>query len=438
MAARDDGAQARFEPMAAARRQNPHYVLAILYLVCVFSYVDRQLIALLAPAIQKDLALKDWQVGFVSGTAFAVLYVFVGIPLSRMADRVHRIRMLAICLVAWSVMTAACGAVGSFMQLALARVGVAIGEAGGYPPSLSVLSDVYPAHKRATATSIFLSGTTAGGFLSLVVGGALDAALGWRWTFVLAAIPGLLITPVLFLTVREPVRGQSDPREFAEAPAVENIGEAFRVLFARPLYRWVAIALAFGNIELFSLAAWTPSYAQRAFALGPAEIGLGLGLALGVGSGLVMIVAGRIADRLTLRSRAAAVYIAIAGQILFIPIFLWALEATSFPLFCVAYALAYGAAASGGPMTIAATQSAVPPQVRGMAAALLVMIATLAGYGLGPPLIGAISDFAGTGSPAERLRTALAIGTLFNVACALLLLRGAIVAGREPPAVPAA
>jgi MFS family permease len=408
---------------APAAAPQAHYTLAILYLICLFSYVDRQLIALLAPAIQKTLHLKDWQLGFVSGTAFAVLYVLIGIPLAQLSDRVNRVRMLGLALAAWSVMTAICGAAGSFIQLALARVGVAIGEAGGYPSSLSIISDLYPPRRRATANAIFLSGTTAGALVSLVGGGMLNEAVGWRWTFVLAAAPGVLLTAILMLTVREPARGQMEPGpKIAHQPA--SFTGSFKLLFAQPLYRMLALSAAIYNLELFSLAAWAPSYAVRAFGLNTAQVGLGLGLALGFGSSLVMIAGGRLADALSRRSAVAPVFIAALGQLLMIPVFLAAMQAKSFALFCALHATAYGLSAIGGPMNVAAAHSVTPPQVRGAAAAVLVMIATLAGYGLGPPMIGAFSDFLGSGSPAQRLRAALMAGLVFNAIAAGILAVG--------------
>jgi MFS family permease len=400
------------------------YTLAVLYLICLFSYVDRQLIALLAPDIQRALHLKDWQLGFVSGTAFAVLYVLIGVPLAQLSDRVNRVRMLALSLAAWSLMTAFCGAALSFVQLALARVGVAIGEAGGYPSSLSIISDLYPARRRAAANAIFLSGTTAGALVSLVGGGLLNQAVGWRWTFVLAAAPGLLLTALLTLTVREPVRGAMEPPSAAAPHEPASFTGSFKLLFAQPLYRALALAAAIYNLELFSLAAWAPSYAVRAFGLGTAQVGLGLGLALGVGASLVMIGGGRLADLLSRRSSVAPVFIAALGQLLMIPFFLAAMQARSFILFCALHATAYGLSALGGPMNVAAAHSVTPPQVRGAAAAVLVMIATLAGYGLGPPMIGAVSDFLGSGSPAQRLRIALMAGLVFNAIAAVILAMG--------------
>ncbi|WP_156677950.1 spinster family MFS transporter [Sphingomonas profundi] len=409
----------------------PHHVLAILYLVCLVSYVDRQVIALVATDIQRDLGLADWQLGFVSGTSFALLYVFMGIPLSYLADRRNRVRLLAGCLVAWSIMTAACGAAGSFVQLSLARVGVAIGEAGGYPASLSLIGDLYPPERRATVTAIFFSAVPAGTLISLYIGGIVAEAIGWRWTFVAAAAPGLLLALVLVLAIREPVRGAMEPgatppatRARSPAEAVGLLLATFARLFCDPFYRWVAFAAALGSIEMFAIVIWAPTYAVRTFALGKAEVGQGLGLATGLISAAVMILTGRIADMLSRRTMAAPILMAAAGHGLCIMLLVAALSSRSFTLFCIFAALAYGATSASGPMTIAATQSRVAPETRATAAALLVMISTLAGYGAGPPLIGAISDVA-TGEPAKRLRTALLLGLIGTGLAALLLLRAA-------------
>ena len=408
------------------------YILAILYLSCVFSYVDRQLIALLAPSIQADLHLSDTQLGFVSGTAFAVLYVLIGVPLAHLSDKANRVKMLAVALAIWSVMTALCGATTSFFQMALARVGVAVGEAGGYPSAISIISDIFPPERRASATAIFLSGTTAGALVSLVVGGVLNEAIGWRWTFVIAAAPGVILTLILLLTVREPSRGAMDP---GPRVVVEKtgFGETVKGLFSKPLYRALALSAAIYNLELFSLAAWAPTYATRTFGLHSAQVGLGLGLALGIVSSFVMIAGGGIADRLSKRSIASPVFIAALGQILMIPCFLTALSVQSFPLFCLFHAAAFGFSALSGPMNVAAAHSVSPPHMRGAAAAFLVMISTLAGYGGGPPLIGFISDTLGSGSPAERLRTALMFGVIFNAIAAVILLYAGVRAARAKP-----
>lgn len=411
--------------------RSPHPAMAVLYLICLVSYVDRQVIALLAPDIQRDLGLSDAQMGIVSGTSFALLYVFMGIPLSYLADRRNRVRLLGACLLAWSAMTAACGAATGFVQLSLARVGVAVGEAGGYPASLSLIGDLYPPQRRATVTAIFFSAVPAGTLFSLYLGGMIADAIGWRLTFVAAAAPGLLLAAILLIFVREPRRGALEPGGAVPAPTAESLGQALGILagtlgrlFRDPLFRWVAIASAIGSIELFAIVVWSPSYAIRAFGLDKTAVGQGLGLSTGLISAAVMILAGSVADRMARRVAAAPVYMAAVGHGLCVLLLAVALQSPNFTIFCLFAALAYGASAAAGPMTIAATQLRVSPAERATAAALLVMIATLSGYGAGPPLIGLLSDLM-AGDPAERLRQALLAGLATTALAALLLLHAA-------------
>lgn len=404
-----------------------HTVLAVLFCISLVSYLDRQVIALLAPDIQRDLRLEDWQIGFVSGTSFALLYVFMSIPLAYFADRRNRVRLLAMCLTAWSGMTGLCGAAQGFVQLSLARAGVAIGEAGGYPASLSMIADLYPARRRATVTAIFFASVPAGTLLSLYLGGMIASTFGWRATFAAAAVPGFVLALVLILLVKEPVRGAMDPGSVVRAPAAGSIDQAFAMmgralagLLRDPFYRWVAIAAAIGAVELFAIVTWSPSYAIRAFDLDQAEVGRGLGLATGLISAAVMIVTGALADRLAAARPAAPVILAAGVQVLAVGFLLVALHAGDFGAFCILSALAYGASSSVGPLTIAATQARIAPGNRATGASTLVMISTLAGYGLGPALIGAMSDMA-AGDPATRLQKGLSLGLIFTGASAAAL-----------------
>lgn len=420
----------------AERTGNPHGLMALLYLACVVSYVDRQLIALLLSDIQRDLRLEDWQLGFVSGTAFAAFYIAMGIPLSRLADRSNRVRMLGICLVAWSVMTALCGMAMNFIHLALARVGVATGEAGAYPTSLSLISDIYPPENRATMTALFFSGTTAGALVALIAGGFLNELVGWRWTFVIAAVPGILLAIALAFR-REPRRGLFDSASVVAQDVPPSLFGALRLLFGNRFYAACAIAMAVFNVNLFSITVWSPTYALRNFGLTTAQVGLGLGLALGIGSGIVMIATGRIGDLLARRSNVAPLLVAAGGQLASIPLLYLALTTTRFDMFCILFAIAYGAMACGGAMVVTSTQAVVPSRLRGVAATLIVMLATLAGLGLGPMLVGLFSDLMPGGGPADSLRQALLAGMIFNVAGTVALLIAVRIRRRDPVVVAA-
>ncbi|NWG93216.1 MAG: MFS transporter, partial [Parvularculaceae bacterium] len=183
------------------------YVLAVLTIVYTFNFVDRQIIAIVSPAIKEDLGLSDSTLGLLKGLAFAVLYTTLGIPIAWAADRWNRVNIVAISLAVWSAFTALSGFAQNAVQLALARVGVGIGEAGGSPPSHSIISDYFPKEKRATALSLFSLGIPFGQMLAFLAGGWVLENLGWRNAFLVVGLPGILLAILLKLTVKEPIRG---------------------------------------------------------------------------------------------------------------------------------------------------------------------------------------------------------------------------------------
>jgi MFS family permease len=209
---------------AAATKASPYawYALGILFLVYVLNFIDRQIITILAPGIKRDLGLDDADIGFLYGTAFAVFYALFGIPLGRLADSWHRVRLLTIGLALWSAMTALSGFARNGTQLGLARMGVGIGEATASPSAYSLISDLFPKQMRATALAIYSAGLYFGGGISLMIGGmivdAWDAAnpgggimglVGWQVAFMAVGVPGLLLAAWV-ATLREPVRGLVD------------------------------------------------------------------------------------------------------------------------------------------------------------------------------------------------------------------------------------
>ena len=185
-------------------RAYTHYVLGALLLVYVFNFIDRQILAILAEPIKRDLGLSDTQIGALSGVAFGILYATLGIPIARLADRYSRVNIIAICLLLWSAMTALCGLAQNYWQLLLARVGVGIGEAGGSPPSHSLIADYFPPETRASALGIYALGIPLGILFGNLAGGWVNEFFGWRNAFLVVAIPGILLAIALRLTVREP------------------------------------------------------------------------------------------------------------------------------------------------------------------------------------------------------------------------------------------
>src|ERR1035438_8941407 len=185
---------------------------SVLVIVYTFNFIDRQIVGILAVPIKAELHLTDSQLGLMGGLAFALFYTLLGIPIARMADRVSRTSIMTAALALWSLMTAVCGLTHSFAQLFLARVGVGVGEAGGVAPAYSLICDYFPSKERARALSVYSFGIPVGAASGIVLGGYITSLMSWRMAFFIVGLAGLLITPLLKLTVREPERGALDPK----------------------------------------------------------------------------------------------------------------------------------------------------------------------------------------------------------------------------------
>src|SRR5580693_7263911 len=197
------------EPAASLAYRS--YVLVVLVIVYTFNFIDRQIVGILAIPIKTELHLSDSQLGLMGGLAFALFYTFLGIPIARLADRVSRTGIMTAALALWSLMTAVCGLTHSFAQLFLARLGVGVGEAGGVAPAYSLICDYFPSRQRARALSVYSFGIPIGAALGIVLGGFITSLVSWRVAFFIVGVAGLLITPLLKYTVREPKRAGLDP-----------------------------------------------------------------------------------------------------------------------------------------------------------------------------------------------------------------------------------
>src|SRR5262245_49446593 len=186
------------------------YALGVLFVVYVFNFIDRSVLSILLQPIKDELHVSDTALGFLTGFAFAAFYTGFGLPIARLADKGVRRNILVTCLAIWSAMTALCGFAQNFLHLLLARIGVAVGEAGGSPPSHSMISDMFPQHRRATALGIYALGIPVGSMIGYLAGGWINDALSWRQAFMLVGAPGLLLALVVRFTLREPPRGMSE------------------------------------------------------------------------------------------------------------------------------------------------------------------------------------------------------------------------------------
>lgn len=363
------------------------------------------LLAVLLPGIQRDLQLSDTQLGLLTGLAFALFYALAGIPIARLADRWVRSRLIALALLAWSGMTALSGAAQSFWQLAVARVGVGVGEAGCVPASQSIISDCVPAERRPAALALHLAGASVGILLGLGLGGVLAQAIGWRSTFVVLGIAGLPLAALVYLTLREPPRGHADG--IAADIKLPSLREALSELWSRRSFRHLVLVYGIANLSTFGINQWAPTYYGRHFGLSIGQIGLMLGIALGAGMTIGALVGGAVANRLMQRDLRWGAWMCMAAATAAVPVTAAVFMTSAYEVAIVATFLsAILSGSTAGPIT-ALVQSVASPRVRALAAAITVFAASLLGMGGGPLLIGVLSDTLRPSMGQDGLRIAL-------------------------------
>ena len=454
------------------------YVLGVLVVVYILNFIDRQILAILAVDIKRDLGLSDGDLGFLGGAAFAVFYALFGVPLGRLADRWNRVRLLTIGLLLWSTATALSGLARNFLTLSLARMGVGVGEATASPTAYSLISDYFPSRQRATALAIYSSGLYIGGGVSLLIGaniskwwdaaypgGGIGGLVGWQAAFVLVGLPGVLLA-LWVASLREPARlpdpasGERHPlidffldlstllppftvihaaRRGAKAAGINLAVAAAMTLFALLMIKltgnvpqWLAIAfgyyavfswastlrqkdpatfrliwgtpafictaLGYGLVSLgaYALALWSAPYAETVLKLPKDELAFVLG-GCGAASGFLgVILGGRMSDWLRQRNPSGRILVVMFGILApIIPIWI-GFTTESAVLFYVMNFLAGLFAATALGAAAATTQDLVLPRMRGTATASFFLATTLVGLGLGPYMVGAISDLSGS------------------------------------------
>lgn len=400
------------------------YVLGLLFVAYVFNFIDRQILGILLDSIKRDLQVSDSVMGLLTGTAFAVFYATLGLPIARLADVWVRRTIVALGLALWSGMTAASGLAQNLVQLAGARIGVGVGEAALSPPAHSLISDYFPLEKRATALGIYAVGIHVGTLFGFKGGGVLDDAFGWRNTFLIVGLPGLLLALLVRFTVREPKRGRTDAARRAPAPAVPVL-EVLRHLMRQPSFVLLSIAMGFTAFAGYAFSVWAPAFLRRAHGWSSSEAG-DLGWPIGIGGAAGSIFAGWLADRLGRRDPRWWSWVpafAGVGPLPFTLAFLFWDE----PLLALVVSTPGMAIAAfyQGP-SFAAVQNLAPPPMRAVASGLLLFITTMIGYALGPPAIGLLNDhaFAHHGELAVRYSLAVVLtgagagGTLFYLLAA--------------------
>ncbi len=402
-------------PLYSKRYRN--YVLLILTGVYTFNFIDRQILVILQESVKRDLGLTDTQLGLLTGFAFAIFYVTLGLPIARLADKSNRRNIIAIALTVWSAMTAMAGLAQNFFQLLLARIGVGIGEAGGSPPAHSIISDYFPKEKRATALSIYSIGIYIGILLGYLAGGWIDEFFGWRIAFFVLGVPGILYAVILYFTVKEPPRGYAEKMVSADEKA-PTMKEVLQILLTRRTFIFLALGCGLNAFTTYGAGNWMPSFLARTHEMSSGQIGSVLGLIAGIAGMTGTFLGGYLTDIIGKRDRRWYMWLPALAILVAIPlrIGVYFLDHTTvvlillfFPTLLLAMYL--------GP-ALAMTHGLVGLRMRAFGSAVLFFVLNLVGLGFGPLFVGALSDYLMPSLGQESLRWALATTIIINVLAA--------------------
>jgi MFS family permease len=391
------------------------YVIGVLTVIYVSNFLDRQILSILMQPIKEDMQLSDTALGFLSGIAFALFYATLGIPIARLADKNSRVTIITVCLTLWSFMTALCGLAQNYWQLLIARILVGVGEAGGGPSSHSLIADFVPMRNRSTALGIFALGVPIGLLLGFLVGGWLEEFYGWRVAFMAVGIPGLILALIVRLTLREPPRGYADGGRGASVEAAPPLAEVARVLWRQKSFCHMAFASGLQAITGYGVVQWMPSFLSRSYQMTSGEIGTALALVLGVGGAVGVMAGGYIADTLGRRDMRWQFWVPTFGGLIGAPCAAGIYMADSaFASLAWLVVPVLTINAYHGPC-FAMTQALAPVRMRAMAAAVLLFVINIIGLGLGPQVVGIVSDVLLPAYGAESLRYAMLSVSLIYV-----------------------
>jgi predicted MFS family arabinose efflux permease len=366
------------------------WLLGLLVSIYACSFLDRVILSTVSPAVIKELRLSFFEYGLLSGPAFAVFYVVLGIPIARFAERSSRINIISICIALWSLMTALCGVASSFWTLLAFRMGVGVGEGGCSPAAHSLLSDHYPPNRRATALGIYFGGVPFGVMLGAVVGGWIADHFSWRMAFILLGLPGLLLALLARLTLREPARGHSDSQlAGAEAPSFWAV---CRKLMTNRTVVLLVAGMVCANFGGSSMASFTQTYLVAAFHLSIGRVGLLYGLVVGIAGVSGMVMGGVVADHAGRKNIRWYAWAPAFGCAMAFPMYVLAFSAHS-ALAAVGFIfIAYLMVSFYFAPTFGVVQNLVEPRMRASASALLFLSINVVGQSIGPMFMGFISD----------------------------------------------
>jgi predicted MFS family arabinose efflux permease len=408
----DDLAAGKQSPDLKSPGENPYaspraayYALGLLTVVYSFNFIDRQLLAILQESIKLDLGLSDSHLGLLTGFAFAVFYVTAGIPIARWADHSNRRNIVALAVFIWSFMTALSGLAQNYVQLLLARIGVGVGEAGGSPPSHSMISDIFPASRRASALGFYSTGVSFGILFGFLFGGWLNEFFGWRVAFMVVGIPGIILAVVVRTTMAEPIRGMAEQRQASNAAV--PFRDILALLWSRRSFRHMAMGAALNAFAGYSSSSWTASFMIRSHDMSTGELGTWLAMILGFGGAIGVFGGALLADRLAPRDKRWYMWIPAIVGIFSVPFSIGVYTATN-PYVALMLMAVPGLLHNvylGN--TLATTHGLVGLRMRAMSSAILFFILNIIGLGAGPWIVGLLSDFLEPSLGSESLRHAM-------------------------------
>ena len=406
-----------------------HYALGVLAAIYIFNYIDRLLMAILIEPVKAEFGISDTGIGLLSGVTFAVFYTLFGFPLGRLSDRIGRKKVIAFSCIAWSVMTIFCGFAASFTMLVIARIGVAIGEAGGTAPSMAMVSDLYPPDRRSTALSVLMLGSSLGAIFGLGLGGWIAQHYGWRFAFVVIGAPGILLGLILLFTVRAPKPAMLvSPNLVAQDHWLVTVRE----LFQTPSFLWLVCTGGSAAIAGYAIGTWSPSFLIRSHGLNMQQAGFLVGVVGGGGATIGTLVCGVLTDRLARRDAGWQIGVPLLGTLISIPFalayFLWPtgtaffVGSTPVPTAFLFYAVFSFFGTWWATPCLSAITHLFPATRLAQATAIFVMAMTLLGVGVGPLFVGMLSDFFVPSLGNESLRYALACSVSMLVLASVFLI----------------
>jgi MFS family permease len=393
------------------------YVLGALLTVYLFNFVDRTIINILTEPIKETFGVEDWQMGLLGGPAFAVLYTFIGIPIARFSEKNHRVWIIAGSVALWSLMTVLCGFATSFVALFIFRIGVSIGEAGCSPPANSMIADYFIPAKRSTAVSIYALGIPLGSMVAYAFGGYIAGSLdgtsvaavlsnwgwlwavnaldwqsieGWRVAFVVVGLPGIIVAMVVKMTVKEPPRGYTDPPKMQDKEQV-SFGDVLKILAKKPSYWHITMGVTIASFVNYGVGQFFVSFLIRTHEISIFDASIKVAMILAVMASIGTFMSGYLADRYSERYPKALAWIPMIALLGSTPMFIagYLLDSLliAIPILMVGTMLLYTYLCP----LYAVPSGVVDSRMRATSVAVTLFIVNLLGYGLGPPLIGALS-----------------------------------------------